>query len=86
MMCGCDDKLLQAVYETGFALDEATLYLDTHPGDTEAMKYYQMAREKYRQAVEVYTAQVGPLFMADVPESCTFSWVDEPWPWEGGCA
>ena len=31
MMCGCDDKLLQAVYETGFALDEATLYLDTHP-------------------------------------------------------
>ena len=50
------------------------------------MKYYQMAREKYRQAVEVYTAQVGPLFMADVPESCTFSWVDEPWPWEGGCA
>ena len=80
------NEYLHEVDMAGFALDDVVLYLDTHPGDTEAMKYYQMAREKYRQAVEVYTAQVGPLFMADVPESCTFSWVDEPWPWEGGCA
>ena len=30
-MGACNDRLLQNVYETGFALDEATLYLDTHP-------------------------------------------------------
>ncbi len=80
------NEYLHQVNMAGFALDEAVLYLDTHPGDAQAMSYYQMAREKYRQAVENYTSQVGPLFMSDVPESCSFSWVDEPWPWEGGCA
>lgn len=52
MMCGCDDKLLQAVYETGFALDEATLYLDTHPNCPMAMQYFQNARRMNRQAMK----------------------------------
>ena len=80
------NEYLHQVDMAGFALDEAVLYLDTHPGDTQAMNYYQTAREKYRQAVENYTAQVGPLFISDVPENCSFRWIDEPWPWEGGCA
>ena len=54
MMCGCDDKLLQAVYETGFALDEATLYLDTHPNCPIAMQYFQNARRMNRQAMKAY--------------------------------
>ena len=54
MMCGCDDKLLQAVYETGFALDEATLYLDTHPNCSMAMQYFQNARRMNRQAMKAY--------------------------------
>ena len=37
----CENQLLQKVYETGFALDKITLYLDTHPMDTQAMAYYQ---------------------------------------------
>ena len=63
---------LHQVDMAGFMLDDILLYLDTH--------------EKYEQAVEAYTAQVGPLFMSDVPCGGTFSWVDDPWPWEGGCA
>lgn len=31
MMCGCKNQLMKNVYETGFALDEILLYLDTHP-------------------------------------------------------
>ena len=38
-MGACNDRLLQNVYETGFALDEATLYLDTHPKCPMAMQY-----------------------------------------------
>ena len=30
---------LQRVYETGFALDDILLYLDTHSGDSQAMEY-----------------------------------------------
>ena len=37
----CGNALLQKVYETGFALDEVTLYLDTHPSDSQAMEYYK---------------------------------------------
>lgn len=79
-------EYLHQVDMVGFMLDDAILYLDTHPCDADAMRYYQEAREKYRAAVEEYTAQVGPLFMYDVPCGSTFSWVDDPWPWEGGCA
>ena len=41
MMCGCEDQMLKNVYETGLALDDAALFLDTHPADREAMNYYR---------------------------------------------
>ena len=43
-MCENENLLLKKVYETGFALDEITLYLDTHPTDPQAMEYYRYAQ------------------------------------------
>ena len=83
MMCGCDDKLLQAVYETGFALDEATLYLDTHPDCPMAMQYFQNARRMNRQAMKSYEEVNGPLQVADADFN-NWNWITGPWPWEGG--
>ncbi len=83
MMCRCDDKLLQSVYETGFALDEATLYLDTHPNCPMAMQYFQNARRMNRQAVKAYEEVNGPLQVADA-DSNSWNWGNGPWPWEGG--
>ena len=83
MRCGCDDKLLQAVYETGFALDEATLYLDTHPNCSMAMQYFQNARRMNRQAMKAYEELNGPLQVADA-DSNNWNWINGPWPWEGG--
>ena len=83
MMCGCDDKLLQAVYETGFALDEATLYLDTHPDCPMAMQYFQNARRMNRQAMKSYEEVNGPLQVADADFN-NWNWINGPWPWEGG--
>lgn len=80
------NELLHQVDMAGFLLDDAVLFLDTHPCDPDAMKFYQEARARYHEAVETYTAEVGPLFMFDVPCDSTFTWVDDPWPWEGGCA
>ena len=45
MMCGCKNQLMKNVYETGFALDEILLYLDTHPTDQEAMNYYYYVKQ-----------------------------------------
>ena len=54
MMCGCKNQLMKNVYETGFALDEILLYLDTHPTDQEAMNYYYYVKQLNKEAVCAY--------------------------------
>ncbi len=76
--------LLARVYETGFAVDDANLYLDTHPCDQAALAYFQQAAAMYHDAVNAYTAQYGPLMAADSTDTNYWSWISDPWPWEGG--
>lgn len=83
MMCGCDNQLMQKVYETGFAIDDILLYLDTHPTDRQAMEYYRYAKQANREAVEAYEKAYGPLMVTEV-DGNTWNWVNNPWPWEGG--
>lgn len=78
-------RLLDQVYQTGFAVDDAILYLDTHPRDAAALAYYQQAVSLYSGAVQAYESQCGPLFMTSVREQDHWSWNSDPWPWEGGC-
>lgn len=91
-------RLMQIIYETGFALDDAALYLDTHPCDQEAVQFYESTRSYYKKAVSDYTSRFGPLshtntrFTTPDPgcgcdrnegPGC-WNWVQDPWPWEGG--
>lgn len=92
-------RLMQVIYETGFALDDAALYLDTHPCDPEAIQFFETTRNYYRKAVADYTSQFGPLsqetarFTAPGSDGCgcnrqnenlnCWNWVQDPWPWEG---
>lgn len=83
MMCGCENALLMRVYETGFALDDVTLYLDTHPTDCDAMNYYKYAKKLNMDAVQAFEAVYGPL-MINRETADSWTWVDNPWPWDGG--
>lgn len=83
MMNGCGNDLMRNVYETGFALDDILLYLDTHPTDQEAMAYYRYAQQANREAVRAYEQVYGPLMITRVT-SDDWSWISNPWPWEGG--
>ena len=65
-------KLLRYIQEVSFAIDDVVLYLDTHPYDEEALKYYKKYKKLYHEASEEYT-------------SMSWNWVTEKWPWEGGC-
>lgn len=80
-------QLMNAVYQAGFALDDATLYLDTHPCDECAIEYYNAMKKAYKKAYNDYTAGYGPLNIRDVDVSNeTWNWVKTPWPWElEGC-
>ncbi|MDD3253767.1 MAG: spore coat protein CotJB [Lachnospiraceae bacterium] len=83
MMCGCNKQQLWMVYQTGFALDDIKLYLDTHVDDQDAMNYYNYVRRAHRDAVRAYEQSCGPL-TADQVTSENWNWVESPWPWEGG--
>lgn len=81
----CCNALMNQVYQTGFAVDDILLYLDTHPCDPAALAYYQQVQALYQNAVQAYESQYGPLFMTNVDDRNYWTWINEPWPWEGGC-
>ena len=85
MACNNRDQLLMRVYETGFALDDILLYLDTHPSDQEDMNYYHYVNQQNQEAVRAYEQLYGPLMFNQVSGN-EWSWVRSPWPWEGGNA
>ena len=60
------EMMLKQVNETGFAVVDSNLYLDTHP-------------------CADYEAQFGPLRASDSRDTQYWTWVNGPWPWEGGC-
>lgn len=79
-------KMMRYIQELGFAIDDVVLYLDTHPKDQDAFMYYEKYKKMYKEARKEYTKYFGPLVNENVNvEDGCWSWVEGPWPWEGGC-
>ena len=90
-------ELMQKIYEIGFAMDDMILFLDTHPEDSQAFALYETYQKEYRELQKQYELLYGPLYASGVntgrPCGCndrryrrfTWSWVEGPMPWEGGC-
>lgn len=78
-------SLMQQVYETGFAVDDIVLYLDTHPTCQKGLKYYKEAVKNFAEAKCAYEKECGPLQKTESDCPDYFDWVNNPWPWEGGC-
>ncbi len=76
-------KMMEAVYTNGFAVDEARLFLDTHPDDKEALAYYQKKMNLFHQAVQRYEEKYGPILVESAANG-GWGWAKTPWPWEGG--
>lgn len=72
------DAISLAVYDTA-------LFLDTHPEDQEALNYYHENNKLRKQLLNEYSEMFGPLTMDKVDDTNRWTWVDHPWPWEGGC-
>ena len=79
-------QMLRNIQELGFAIDDVVLYLDTHPTDEDALRYYEKYKKMHHEAAKEYTKYYGPLTNENVNiENGCWTWVDSPWPWEGGC-
>ena len=70
-----------------FVLVELALYLDTHRDDAEAFACFQKYVALEKEARKNYEAKNGPLFRNATANCSSFTWLDDPWPWnymEGG--
>ena len=76
-------SLLHKINEASFAMDEARLFLDTHPKCEEALAYYRDMCAVREKMVKEYTENYGPLSSYDCFCGDAWKWVDYPWPWEG---
>ncbi|MGN0335361.1 MAG: spore coat protein CotJB [Lachnospiraceae bacterium] len=81
----CRKDLMNKINLVSFAVNDATLFLDTHPNDADALAYFQKYRQMRVDALKEYEKHYAPLLL-DVAcdSSLPWSWVKEPWPWEGG--
>lgn len=76
-------NLMQFITEVSFALDDVTLFLDTHPNDREALDYYKKYRIQRIQAIKEYENCYGPITKFGVESDDKWTWICDPWPWEG---
>ncbi len=71
------NEMLRELQELDFAIQEAVLFLDTHPRSEVAQSYYRYVTELRRK----YNRVCGPLTSRD-SYGCCWDWVHSPWPWE----
>ena len=79
----CDNTALCELMALGFAVTELGLYLDTHKDDKEALDLYLNYAALLREGTAKYEKSYGPLRQTSVTEA-GYTWVNGPWPWEGG--
>lgn len=77
-------EMMRKIMMYGFAIDDVILFLDTHPDDCEARAYFERMRDAYKDLKKEYAEQFGPLHLTDVDAEKYWTWVEDPWPWEGG--
>ncbi len=84
------EALMTKINQTGFFLDDLTLYLDTHENDTQAIQLYHEKVNEYAQYRKQFAQNYYPLTRLCIPDcindnETTFSWQKGPMPWEGAC-
>lgn len=79
------EKLMRNVQEESFAVDEARLYLDTHPTDKKAQMFFDRHNQARKKAMELYEQQYGALLTDNLQaEKDGWTWINPPFPWDGG--
>ena len=79
-------KLLHYIQVLNVAVYDLTLFLDTHPYDRDALKYYNHYNNLLKQSMEEYSMLYEPLTLRSVNKNDnSVKWALAPWPWEGVC-
>lgn len=65
-----------------FVITELGLYLDTHKNDAEAFQLFRQYSELAQEGQRRYEAMYGPLTQMSTAQDATYTWLDDPWPWD----
>lgn len=83
------EALMGKITSISFAINDLTLYLDTHPTCTKgAPVFYELTKMRLELLAE-YAQKYYPLTQSSIvtgnlnPEC--YGWAEGPMPWEGGC-
>jgi len=79
------NSMLHKIYIISFAINDCTLYLDTHPCDEAALTCINEWIPIRRALLDKYAQCFTPLTIDSVQPSNKWEWASGPMPWEGGC-
>lgn len=89
----CDNnerkKLMSEINKVSFAVMEMVLYLDTHPYDKEAIRFFNHYSKLRNELLDEYSKKFTPLTVdtaTDCKNDGAWDWALEVLPWRGGCA
>lgn len=77
------EQMLQKIREYSFTMLDTGLYLDSHPKDAMALDHFHKAHEKYNKAVAEFENKYGALSIKNMHNNVQWTWINDPWPWEG---
>lgn len=76
-------ELLLNIQAIGILAIDLHLFLDTHPGDAEALEEYLKVNEYYKHLKNDYEKRFGPLTSSGTKNSDDqLKWISDPWPWK----
>ncbi|MBQ9543750.1 MAG: spore coat protein CotJB [Clostridia bacterium] len=76
-------NLINELYGVSFAVDDVTLFLDTHPGCEKALECFDDLKKIERSLEKEINSSCFALTAADDKTEGSWGWICGPWPWEG---
>ena len=74
-------EMLKQLSALDFLLVDLQLFLDTHPGDRNALNLYNQVLAKADVMRNLYQQKYGPLTSFRSPSAYPWQWINCPWPW-----
>lgn len=92
--CSCKEnqspqgQKMNEINTISFAINDLTLYLDTHPTCEKGLTLFKELLQKRLDLLAEYAEEFNPLTQISIitgtPDTCEYGWSEGPLPWEGG--
>ena len=78
------DELLYKIQMYTFSLKDLILYLDIHPTDQNMIQEYHKIKNKLNELKDEYDKKYSPLCSNNIDSMDSWTWINNPWPWDKG--